>query len=63
MRVTRHGVGAAVLAAATMLASGVDAQPANDDCANATVIAAFPFSDSVDTTTATTEPGKPTALR
>ncbi len=33
--------------------------PPNDDFANATVIPALPFSDTVDTTAATTEPGEP----
>jgi hypothetical protein len=32
----------------------------NDDFANATVISSLPFSDVVDNTTATTEPGEPT---
>lgn len=35
------------------------AQPANDDCASATVIGALPFTDTVDTTLATTEAGDP----
>jgi len=35
------------------------AQPANDDCANATLVTSLPFADSVDMTTATTEPGDP----
>jgi hypothetical protein len=37
----------------------VVAQPANDDCASATVIAALPFTDGVDTAAATTEAGDP----
>jgi hypothetical protein len=37
-----------------------DAQPANDDCADATVIASLPFTDAVDTSAATTEAGDPT---
>ncbi|HZO67293.1 MAG TPA: PKD domain-containing protein [Kribbellaceae bacterium] len=35
------------------------APPSNDDFANATVILSLPFSDTVDTTEATTEPGEP----
>ena len=35
------------------------AQPANDDCANATVIPFVPFTDVVDVTGATSEPGDP----
>lgn len=35
------------------------AQPANDDCANATLVTSLPFVDSVDMTTATTELGDP----
>jgi hypothetical protein len=35
------------------------AQPANDDCVNATVIGSLPFTDTVDTTTATTEASDP----
>jgi hypothetical protein len=35
------------------------AQPANDNFSSATVITSFPFSDSVDATAATTEPGEP----
>lgn len=38
------------------------AQPANDDCASATVITSLPFADTVDTTTATVEAGDPTLL-
>jgi hypothetical protein len=45
-----------VLLAAARLAV---AQPANDDCANATVITSFPFVDTVDTTTATAEGSDP----
>ncbi|MEO8275502.1 MAG: HYR domain-containing protein [Thermoanaerobaculia bacterium] len=33
--------------------------PANDDCANATVVGALPFTDNVDTTAATTEGDEP----
>jgi hypothetical protein len=35
------------------------AQPVNDDCGSATVIASLPFADVVDMTTATTDPGDP----
>ena len=43
-----------------LLAAAVaGAQPANDDCANATVIGSLPFTDEVDTSLATTEPGDP----
>lgn len=35
------------------------AAPTNDNFANATVIGSLPFSDTVDTTTATTEPDEP----
>jgi hypothetical protein len=41
------------------IAGTAGAQPANDDCADATVIAGLPFSDAVDTTAATTEAGDP----
>jgi hypothetical protein len=37
------------------------AAPPNDDCSTATVIGSMPFSDSVDTTTATTAPGDPSS--
>ena len=50
-------------AAALLLALGcaarAGAQPANDDCADATVASSLPFVDSVDMTTATTEPADP----
>jgi len=47
--------------ATVLLGAGLaGAQPANDDCANATPIGALPFSDAVDTTEATTEAGDPT---
>jgi hypothetical protein len=36
------------------------AQPSNDNFSNATVISSLPFSDVVDNSTATTEPGEPT---
>jgi PKD domain len=39
--------------------TGAFAQPANDNFSSATVITSFPFSDSVDATLATTEPGEP----
>ncbi len=38
------------------------AQPANDDCADATEIVALPFADTVDTTGATTEAGEAASL-
>jgi hypothetical protein len=44
----------AVLVAAAGLAA---AQPANDDCSDAMVITSFPFTDTVDTMTATAEAG------
>jgi hypothetical protein len=55
------GMKIAHIAVAVMLcvAPGAQAQPANDDCANATVIGVIPFTDAVDTTTATLEPGDP----
>ena len=37
------------------------AQPSNDNFTNATVISTLPFSDIVDNTTATTEPGEPSS--
>lgn len=46
-----------VLSLALDVAAG--AQPANDDCAAATLIGSVPFTDTIDTTTATTEPGDP----
>jgi hypothetical protein len=50
----------AVLGFCFLTATGpARAQPANDDCADATVIGALPFSDAVDTTAATTEAGDP----
>lgn len=48
--------GLGVVPSGTALAAGLP----NDDFANATVISSLPFSDTVDTTTATTEPGEPT---
>ncbi len=51
--VTIAGLGLAQ--AGTALAAGLP----NDDFANATIISSLPFSDTVDTTTATTEPGEP----
>lgn len=38
------------------LAGMATAQPANDDCANATAISSLPFVDEVDTSKATTDP-------
>jgi len=50
----------AVLVATLGCVAIAAAQPANDDCANATVIGSLPFSDlGVDMTTATTEAGDP----
>jgi hypothetical protein len=47
--------------ATVLLGAGLaGAQPANDECANATPIGALPFSDAVDTTDATSEAGDPT---
>jgi hypothetical protein len=51
------------VAAVLCVGAGARAQPANDDCANATVIGAIPFTDAVDTTTATLEPGDPPLRR
>jgi len=46
---------------AVLLCSGrASAQPANDDCATPTVIAALPFADTLDTTAATTAGTDPT---
>jgi hypothetical protein len=50
---------ALVIALILVVAPIVDAAPPNDDCANATLIASLPFSDTVDTTTATSAPGDP----
>jgi len=51
-----------LVALALLLAATVaGAQPANDDCANATVIGALPFTDEVDTSLATDEVGEPTS--
>ncbi len=47
-----------LLGSLALLAAGPAlAQPANDDCANATVVAALPFTEVVDLTGATAEPG------
>lgn len=49
-------------ALASLLAATVaGAQPANDDCANATVIGSLPFTDEVDTSLATNEGGEPSS--
>jgi hypothetical protein len=50
----------AILAITLVAAPEASAQPINDDFANATLIPALPFSDSVDISTATTEFGEPT---
>jgi len=42
------------------LPGSVGAQPANDNCTAPAVIAALPYSDTQDTTAATTEPSDPT---
>src|SRR5262249_52397729 len=49
-----------VLAALLAVPRLAAAQPANDDCANATVVSSFPSTDTVDEATATQEPGEPT---
>jgi len=50
----------AVAAVVALVATPAHAQPpTNDDIANATVIGALPFTDSVDTTEATTAPDDP----
>jgi PKD domain len=41
------------------LPATASAQPSNDNFSNATTISSLPFSDVVDNTTATTEPGEP----
>lgn len=50
-----------VLCAALLLlaASPAWAQPANDECANATVIGQIPFADALDVSAATADPGDP----
>jgi len=53
---------AVLLAVLGLLVTGTTpaaAQPANDDFANAVVIATLPFTDSPDTSDATSEPGDP----
>jgi PKD domain len=53
---------AIVISVAALLSLGTPAalaQPANDDFANATVITGLPFSDVIDNTQATLEPGEP----
>lgn len=51
----RHFEGATVAAWLLACASLALAQPANDDCANATVIGSLPFTEMVDTSTATND--------
>ena len=59
--VDRKGiVSCAVGVALAMVAAPVRAQPANDDCAAATVVTSLPFTETVDTSLATTEVGEPT---
>lgn len=48
-----------VILAVLLLAIPAIAQPVNDDLAGATGISAIPFTDSVDTSEATVEPGEP----
>jgi hypothetical protein len=56
MAAVRGGmVGVALL----LVAGVVQAQPANDDCASATVIGSLPFTDAVDVSLATPEAGDP----
>jgi len=50
---------AACALALVLAPAGWSAAPANDDVANATVMGSLPFSDSVDTTEATTTPDDP----
>jgi hypothetical protein len=60
----RRSIAALALSAGllfTIAGVAVAAPPGNDDIAGATVIAALPFTDSVDTTEATTDPGDPFA--
>jgi hypothetical protein len=42
-----------------LLCVPVYGQPANDECAGATLVSSIPFTDSVDTTTATSNPADP----
>ena len=51
----------AILAVA-MSAGSVLAQPGNDSALTPTVITSLPFADSLDTTTATSDPGDPSAF-
>lgn len=51
-----------LVVACLTVAGAATAQPVNDDCADATAIAALPFSETVDTTMATGEPGDPDCL-
>lgn len=56
---------AALLVCLTVVVSGVSpviaASPANDNFSGATVVNTLPFSDTVDTTDATLEPGEPSS--
>jgi PKD repeat protein len=51
----------AALAITLMAVPQALAQPVNDDFANAAVITSLPFSDSVEISAATTEPGEPSS--
>ena len=59
MPAATRGGRVAALVALLGWAATAGAQPANDDCANATVIGSLPFADEVDTTLATLEGGEP----
>jgi len=54
---TRRIIEAALVV--TIAALGAQAQPANDECAAATVITSLPFTDTLDASTATSDPGDP----
>ncbi|HEX8156021.1 MAG TPA: PKD domain-containing protein [Solirubrobacteraceae bacterium] len=47
------------LAVSLIAAAGASAAPTNDDFASATAISSLPFTDTVDATSASTEPGEP----
>ena len=47
------------LMGALLLCAPASGQPANDECVNATMVPSIPFTDSVDTTTATSNPADP----